>query len=398
MKRLLFIFLIMLFSAGFAFSADFGLLIDQKLEIEKLENDLLTYTPALRPWFSWNGGEGVSLYLSAVLSFEYKSIDNTGGWHDPFLIPELGRCAFSWRNGTMSFDAGRIEYTDASGLIATGLFDGLHFQAVTSAGIINAGVYYTGLLYRETAKIFMTGEDSADYAAPWDFGDNFKYYFSSKRLLAAARWGYPLSEMINLNAELLAQFDLNGREQALHSQYAQILADFYPSSIMRISLGGLFEMMQYGDGEAGIGFGALAGFGMDLPGSLNDSINFSFKMTSGYSDEKMPGFNPISSVSQGMVFPGTIGGLAVIGLDYNLMVVKTFTAAAAFKYFIRTYDESGSDGNLYGGEFWASLAWQPYNDIRALFGGGVFVPGMGNAYPSGTDMMWKISASIILAF
>nr|AGS54329.1 hypothetical protein [uncultured bacterium contig00115] len=395
MKRFLCLSFILLFAASFAFSADFGLLIDQKLETEKIENQLLTYTPAVTPWFSWNGGKGVSLYLSAVLSLEYKRTDAASGWHDPFIIPELGRSAFSWRNDTMSFEAGRINYQDACGFIAAGLFDGFSFQAVTSGGIISAGVFYTGLLYRETAKIIMTQEDNGDYAAPWDFSDNFKYYFSSKRLFASVRWSYPLSEMINLNAQLLAQFDLNGREQGINSQYAQILADLYPAGIMKISLGALFETMQYG-GEFGIGFGALARFSMDLPTSLNDSLNLAFKFTSGYKDAKMPGFIPISGVQQGMIFTEGLSGLAVIGLDYDIMIIKSLTAQAAFKYFIRTY-EAESGGGLYGGEFWASLAWQPFNDIRAALGGGAFIPAMGNVNPD-ADMMWKISASVILSF
>jgi hypothetical protein len=77
--------------------------------------------------------------------------------------------------------------------------------------------------------------------------------------------------------------------------------------------------------------------------------------------------------------------------------VPSLFAEINASYFGRTYNEPGSDGNLYGGELWASLAWQPLEDVRATLGGGVFMPGMGNVYPAGTDAVWKIIAGLSLS-
>ena len=234
------------------------------------------------------------MFLSGLLSFEYSKysddVANNSGW---LFIPELSRFAFSYRiNRGMFFEAGRIAYNDVTGFVAGGLFDGLRFSAATSFGGISAGAFYTGFLYKETAKITMTGGDILRYANPWDF-DNFGDYFASRRAFAA--------------------------------------------------------------------------------------------------------FTPLSSVTQGAVFPATLTGLALIGADYSVKIINSLFAECAMRYFIRAFDDPAASGSLYGGELWASFTWQPLEDIRAALGAGAFFPGLGNAYPSGADVMWKVSASVTLS-
>ena len=113
---------------GFVFSSDFGLLLDQSIEAE---NKYFSYTPALIPWFSWNNGQGMSVYLSGILSLKYNNYDNgisdNDGLRKPLLLPELSRFSFTYRSGQSSIEAGRVEYADVMGQTAYGLFDGLRF-------------------------------------------------------------------------------------------------------------------------------------------------------------------------------------------------------------------------------------------------------------------------------
>jgi len=392
MKRRALLVLLLVVAAN-AFSLDFGLLVNQTVEADK---DLFTYTPALTPWLSWSNGGNLSAYLSGLLSMRYSN--EYGDDSEWLFIPELYRFSVTWRiNRDMRLEAGRVPYSDAMGFAAYGLFDGLAFSAFAPFGTINAGVYYSGLLYKETAKITMTDSDRADYAVPWGL-DSFADYFASRRLLAALRWGMPMpiGKANNLSVEFLAQFDLNDGAGKLNSQYGEVQFEYYPMSILKLTAAALFETMQNDSGDFGTAFGVLAQAQADLPGFLDDRIGLSVKFTSGPTSDTL-GYTPINSITQSAVLPDMFAGLCIIGADYNARITNTLYAEGGLRYFIRAYDDSSANGNLYGGELWASFAWQPLLDIRALLGAGAFFPGLGNIYPSGADPMWKINAAVTVS-
>ena len=394
MKRLLVVLILLVIFSGLVFSADFGLLIDQKIEVQ---NNLFTYSPAFAPWFSWNGGQGLSVYVSGLLSLQYaKYKDNAGvsGW-DPGLVPEVSRFSLSYRAGqNFSLEAGRVIYADALGITASGLFDGIRMETALPLGSLSAGLFYTGLLYKETAKIVMTLSDEADFAEKWAW-DNFGAYPASKRVLAALRWDIPVGNFNNLSLEALAQFDLNGNDDALHSQYGEILFEMYPKNKLGIIFGVSFEAMENKDTDFTAALGALAGLKTGMPGSLNDGLNLTIKFSSGPWNDTFGVFTPINSYAQGAVFQSNFSGLGSVRADYEVRIIPSLFAGLAASYFVRTYHVPG-EGYLYGGEIWASLAWQPFDDLRLNLGGGVFFPSLGNI-SSGDDAMWKISAGVSLS-
>jgi hypothetical protein len=400
MKRLIILSILLAFLTGLSFAADFGLLADQKIEADK---KMFSYNPALTPWLSWNNGQGFSIYLSGLLSFRYiKYFDDTSGisgWSEPVFTPELLRFALNYRiDHGKSFEIGRFFYTDLLGFAASGLFDGMRLEMATSLGNIRSGIFYTGFLYKETAKIIMTDDDAINFAKPWDW-DNFSDYFASRRVFAAIRWDLPLGETSFFSAEALAQFDLTGNNQKLNSQYGAIQVEFYPLSMLRMNLGALFETMQNANGDFNTAFGALAQLRTSLPTSANDSFGLTAKFTSGTWNDTFTAFTPISSVPQGIIFSNDISALAMVSANYSIRIINSLLAECALRYFMRTYNDSSPDGNLYGGELWASLAWQPLHDIRVTLGGGAFFPGLGNAHSAyGTNVMWKVNAGLSLSF
>jgi hypothetical protein len=420
MKRFVWLSLLFLLPMSVVFPLDFGLFIDQKGQAEnqiETEGAAVSWNPVLAPWFSWDGGQGLSLYFSAALSFKYNyyddAIDDNDRWEKPLPLPELSRFALSYRpNQDLFVEAGRITYTDAMDFAASGLFDGFRIDWNFSLGDLSAGIWYTGFLYKESAKILMTATDAIDYAEPCDW-DNFGAYFASRRALAALRWDIPLGEFHALSLEALAQFDLNGNGETLHSQYGEVLVELLPTSKLGITFGGLFEAME-GEGDFGAALGALARIRADVPGSLNDSFTAGLKFTSGPWNDTFTAFIPLSSSAMGSVFTGilrraaeqrrfrssgTLSGLALASAGYAARLHDTLLLDSALRYFIRAFDEDGeSAGNyLSGGELWAALSWQPLDDLRLSLGGGVFLPGLGNIYPAGIDPAWKVSAGISLS-
>jgi len=397
-KRILLPSVLLLFSAALVFSVDYGLLVNQDFEAT---NEKSSYTPALTPWFSWSDGEGTSVYFSSIFSLNYYSYDSGlaggSGWVKPLLRPELSYCVMSHRiSPWYSIEVGRIEYADVMGFTASGLFDGFRFEAVTSLGNINAGAFYTGFLYKETAEVLMTAYDTYRYAKAWN--GNFDSYGASRRTFTAVRWDLPIGEANTLSAEALLQFDLNNTDDILNSQYGEVQMVFYPADMPEITIGALFEIMENKDRDFTAAWGTLARARMDVPGSLNDRLGVTIKLSSGQGDNTLTAVVPISARTQGMVFPGTISGLAYLSADYVVRVFDSLLINSSLRYFGRTYNDSAAKGNLYGGEFWASAAWQPFDDIRLTLGGGIFFPGLGNIYPDGTDPMWKFIAGLSLSF
>ena len=105
----------------------------------------LTYTGTYSPWVSSELGRTANLYLSAKVSTVYEK----DAWkpEQPPVLAALGRSGFSWRPSTrLAFEAGRLRFTDPSGCIASGLFDGLGWSIAAWKARISLGTFYTGLL------------------------------------------------------------------------------------------------------------------------------------------------------------------------------------------------------------------------------------------------------------
>jgi len=226
-------------------------------------------------------------------------------------------------------------------------------------------------------------------------------YFASSRFLTNVRYdmplhNLPLSEYHILSLEALLQFDLNGEQEFLHSQYGQAVIEFYPQDKANVAVGILLGTMESNSGFSAA-FGALARFRMALPTPFDSGIKVTGKFTSGPFDDTSYGFSPVSSHALGIIFSEPLSGLAMLSADYTARLNDTLLADAALLYFIRTYNDPIAEGNMYGCELQASIAWQPLDDLRLTLGSGLFFPALGNVYAD-KQTMWKIKASLLLSF
>ena len=394
MKRLVFLTLLLLISIGFVFSVDYGLLLDQKIEAA---NNIFSYDAGFTPWFSWNGEKGFSVYLSAYLLANYNKytgdLSDNSGWKKPVMLPEVTRFSFGYRKDQSYFiEAGRIMFSDALLVNAFGLYDGVRFEKYTDKGDLSTGLFYTGLLYKETAKILMTENDIFDYSQPW--GEK-RGYLASSRLFSSIRWDMPVFNYSTLSFEVLAQFDLNNTSDKLHSQYGEARLGILTNNNMNISGGLFFETMEAGN-EFGAAFGFLADLKMFLPGKQIDAIKFSAKFSSGSWNDYLVAYNPLVSLRQGEIFGETLSGLWLVSAGYEIKILRNLYADAALRYFGRTFTDPVEDGTLYGPEIWANAIWQFFDDCNFSVGGGLFFPALGNAY-SDKKVMWKIRAAVSIA-
>ena len=393
MKHFLLVLIFLTLVCGSVFSVDFGLLTDQRVEtgnISFVSNSIFI------PWFSYNIMEekSLSIYLSGLFSLKYQramssyELYELGG--ELIFVPEISRFGLRYRpNQRLLMEAGRIAYSDNLGLTAYGLFDGIRFQFNFSAGTLSAGAFYTGLLYKDTAQILMTAADAAGFV-------NKENYFAPKRFLANIRYDTPLFEFHTISLEALAQFDLNQNDEFLHSQYGEVMVEFYPQGNAGLIAGVLFETMESSEGKFNAAFGALARFRLDIP-VINSGINLTGKFSSGVLNETFTAFTPVSSSAMGNIFSETISGLALVSAGYTVRLHRTLFADAAALYFMRTYNDLLVDGNFYGGEIQASVAWQPFDELRLTLGSAAFFPSWGNIYDD-VQPLYKIKAGLTLSF
>ena len=247
-----------------------------------------------------------------------------------FIIPEILNTELTMRFDTSEIRAGRMGYSDPLGFIADGLFDGFQFINYSHLGHFNIGVWYTGLLYKKTANIKMTAQEQTAFYQPVDYGDFINTYFAPRRVVAALGWEYPsLFEFMNLNAALIAQFDVAGD---YHSQYLIAKASI-PLSRLRLEFGGAVELSQVE--EFGLGFAGMFGIYWQIPGTFNSLLSFSGRIAGGGSDELLSPFNPITSKYYGLAFKSKFSGLSIFSLDYSARLLRSLGISAGVLYFVR---------------------------------------------------------------
>lgn len=387
-------------AAGIAVSMDFGLVISQEAAVEE---DVFQYTPAAGPWFSGRLGEKLRFHLSGKAALKYTDTD---GWRDdPLFLLEAGRSELTWfASPSLYVRLGRQEFRDPSGLAASGLFDGASASFSAGGGRFLAGAYYTGLLYKDTADIIMSGRDKEDHDESFSNGGG---YFASRRIVAALQWENPAAgPRSSFSLGLLGQLDCNGGEDEYNSQY---LSGRYG---VRLSNTGLEAAAALGAGEDPDGNLSLfftGSLGLDRRFSVAQDARLGIRgiYSSPDTGGRVSPFLPINSLPQGQVFSPALGGISVIKGFCTLRPLRTLALGAECSWFIRmdtvSFEDNVEPGKLkssgyfLGGEAYGTVNWTPAPDMAFSIGGGAFFPALGNAFESDAKIRWKASAGIILS-
>jgi hypothetical protein len=318
---------------------------------------------------------------------------------------ELERTELNLRPGPGVFlTLGRQRFEDSTGLVASGLFDGASGSMKLGMSRLSLGAYYTGLLYKETAKIIMTGSDLERYENSYD-SKGLKGYFTSRRALLALTGEFPdLTSRTSLEAQFLAQFDLNGDSDSLNTQYLELRFTIEPADFLHLTLGGLGEFAQGEDDPQG-SMAILAGADWELPNTLTDLLSAELLWTGGRSGKKFMAFTPVSGKNAGRIFDWGISALAKVGVSYRVRPMASLSLETGTAYFIRTdletqWDEdldNASSSRLLGAEMYGALVWAPDPAFRLSGGLGVFFPGLGGAYRKDAPVKWKMDFGLLVS-
>jgi hypothetical protein len=403
MKRRFFTFAFALALSGAAFPADFGLLVNTTAEYAPaLNKKIPAFTGSLSPWVSAILGGKANLYFSGKFTFEYESQNEEWVW--PFLA-ELERTELNFRPvSTVYFTLGRQRFRDNTGMIVSGLFDGLLGNFSLGRMRLSLGAFYTGFLYKETAEILMTEEDRIAYDEPLDYADLNSYFASRRAFVPLVLEFSDLSPRTSLSLTALAQFGFNDTESPeLNTQYLELRFGLDPADVLRLSFTGIGEVAETGGSKPEFGFAAAAGADWDIPGALPDMVSVFARWGSGAVNDIIGPFRPVSCVSQGVIFTPTLSGLLTGRISYTMRPHRVFSLSAEGAVCFRTDTETFRDSDLdktsierfLGSEFYGALVWVPQSATRVTAAGGAFFPG--NAYISDAKIRWKVNLAIDLS-
>jgi len=386
------------------YAFDFGIIFSQDVQMDvpafDFEQVSFDIKGVLMPRFTTPLGDKGNLYVSAALSYEVDPSDET----DPFaIIPELTRADVNFNFGIINLNVGRMFYNDPLGITANGLFDGAQVSVITRDGNIRAGFWYTGLLYKDRAKITMTPDEMESSGEKVDYEDFINTYFAPSRILAAVEYDHPsLIGLLDLRASMLFQFDASGDN--LHSQYF-MAALSVPIKSFIFDAGGCLELIEYDD-EVKPAFAANLGVTYILPTKLEKHIKLSWRFSSGVSeDETVGAFLPLTTVPQGDILEAKFTGLSLLSLGFTGRITKSLSVDAAFTEFIRsdlgTYryypvTDGNSEGFFLGAEIFGRVVWNITSGIRLNFGTGVFIPALGDAAPE-ADALWRVKLNLVFS-
>ena len=380
---------------------DFGLITSQYAGLyNQTDNEnIFEYKGDVIPRFSGLIGDSGDFLISAGFSFRAKN--------EFYFVPELLRTEINMRFGGSAIRAGRVYYSDPLGFIAGGLFDGIRFSHNSSAGILGAGMWYTGLLYKETANITMTDNDADIYEAEFDYGDFANTYFAPARLLMSFDWEHPsIAELLSLKAAITCQFDLSGADVALHTQYLTVKASL-PMKSLLFEIGGSLETLQTvlaDDNKFTMAFAGDFGVFWTPPLDFHSRLSFTGHIAGGRVDDFIGAFVPVTTKVYGSVFQPRLSALSILTLNYTARLGPAIGAGLSATCFVRndlgtqvSYPVSeDSQGYFLGTEIFARIIWSPFSDLQLNIGAGAFLPALGDAGPE-EQALWRAEITMVLA-
>jgi hypothetical protein len=334
----------------------------------------------LLPRLSFLIGDNAEFFFSGGLGFVMEDEDE--GFK---FIPEILRTEFTIRFGDTGIRAGRMIYSDPFSFIVNGLFDGLQVYNNSAIGRFNAGIWYTGLLYKKHNEIIMTPGEQALFDEPFLFDNFVDTYFATKRAFAVLEWNHPsIAELLHLNISVIGQMDLN--ETEYHNQYF-ILKAGIPVKSFLFELGGALEFFQ-GNNNNGfdIAYAGDFGFSWILPSNNISRLSLKGKIAG-------ENFTPVTTKYFGNVLKNKISGLSVVSLDYLTRLGDTFGMNLTVSCFVRD-----DQGTLRGPatELFTRFVWSPVSDVQFNIGGGVYLPFLSNT-SSDDKLEWRAELTAILA-
>lgn len=392
-----------------AFAWEMGFLLSNELRCENMAGGdserprELFELGKLFGWASFRFAPSTSLYLKASASVTNDAVlDSESVWK---IFGELENARLSvFPHPAFFAEMGRIPYSDILGLIADGAFDGATINFIGAQHQLSASALYTGLLAKETAKIFLNSDDEQNYYS--------EGYFAPPHLVMALSYHYATMKGTVFSAEIIRELDTREGVSA-GTLFVLGKAAFALGTRHNLDAGGVFSLTQENY------FLTLAASGLvDVRSRLSTPLpaELEFAVNLFWGDIIQPNYAmPVISRRQyGVVFDGTPARLLSTKLGYlaRLAPPLSFDASLAlysrldtsyvpywWVYNSNNYND-GATGFLLGEELYAGVVWTPLSDTSLNLGAAFFFPDTGpnSVYAPHTPMRWDVRCGLLISF
>jgi hypothetical protein len=388
MKKNLLLLIFSLVIIPACFPQDFGLILNQNALFSDGEQDAANeYSATLIPWFAAPLGDRADLYLSGGLSARYDDEE----WK---ALPEIYRFELIYNPfPDLRLAFGRVPFRENLSAVMAGLFDGAAVDLNIGGGRLNGGLFFTGLLYKKTAHIYLGLQDRKDYS-------DKDVYFASRRLAAALHWEKTsvFDTRNNLVLGGICQFDLNDTDEGIHSQYLEAEFTLPFGAYFNTVSGAVIELAEPSGEDPYAAFALSTELQWFLPTAVSDALIISSSFSSGAWNDGWGGFIPLTAKAQGKILRPMLSGIALVEAAYSARFHQSFSAVISGAYFFRTDKttyaapdmDAGSASPLLGGEIYGGLSWAPFSDVLFSLGGGVFLPQTGKVFSHDAQVTYRI--------
>jgi len=392
MKKFILLLLTVFLITTYLEADDIGLIFSQNVKAGEEPDSVFNYSASLFPRVSLIFEDKSDLFFSGGITVGYDS-------EDIFFLHEILRTELSFYFNRAKLSVGRMYYTAPFEYTADNLFDGLMFTYNSQAGNLNAGVWYTGLLYKRRAVITMTEEDHASYNIAVKYKDFSATYFASRRAAAALDWEHPaVADFFRAKLGVIAQIDLNARDNPLHSQYITAKIGMPFKSVL-FELGGAFQLTQVND-TLSTGAAVEAGVLWTVPSVFPSRLTLTGYFTSGNKKEEsdsLGAFIPINTKFFGNLLQIAYSGFTAVSMDYTARLHRTFSLSMSSSLLLKslfgTYTDPLAVVNendvIFGSEFYTTLLWSPASDLQFNLGSGI-----GIFTPTSKYVQWHVRFTV----
>jgi hypothetical protein len=282
----------------------------------------------------------------------------------------------------------------------TGLFDGAAAGFNLGGGRVHAGVFYTGLLYKKAAHIYLGSRDREDYY-------DKDVYFASRRIVAELFW--EKTSLFDTGNSLvlggIGQFDFNDTDARIHSQWLEAKFTAPLGVHFNTVSGAVIELEEETGKDPRAAFALSTELQWFPPAAVSDVLTISGSFSSGAWNEAMGSFIPLTAKAQGKVLRPMLSGIALAETAYSVRFYRSFSAAVSGAYFFRTDKttyaapdmDAGSASPLLGGELYGSLSWSPFSDMLVSIGGGVFLPQRGKVFSDDAQVKYRVELALAIS-
>jgi hypothetical protein len=369
------------------FSQDFGFILNENALVSEGESGITEYSGALVPWFAAPLGDRADLYVSGGISARYEN----EAWK---ALPEMYRFEFIYNpSPDLRLELGRVSFKENLSAVMAGLFDGAAAGLKLGGGRLNAGLFYTGLLYKKAAHIYLGPQDRGDYY-------DRDVYFASRRVVAEVHWEKTsiFDTGSNLSLGGIAQFDLNDTDAGINSQWLEAQFTAPLGARLNTVSGAVLELAETSGEDPHAAFALSAELQWFPATGISDVWTVGGSFSSGAWNDGLGSFIPLTAQAQGKVLRPMLSGIALAETSYTARFHRSFSATISGAYFFRTDQttyaapdmDAESSSPLLGGELYGSLSWAPFSDVLVSLGGGVFLPQTGKVFSDKAGVKYRV--------